>query len=287
MEDDLDLLIDGSLNEVETVLQDEHKPGKPEEETGTVGADAKVTSEEEAVRELQQGPASSDQDSLPGLFQDLMKSLQDENVQKALEGALTCGSSSSGGSTDSSGSTDALIQNLIKGFEDAVGSDENFAKSMASMMSQLIPNDVACEPVQQVAEKLESWLNSHSELPRSDRDRYEGQLRLYQKIVHVYKSNPDPLPEGPRAEIQSLVAELNNHGLPPDDVMKQVATNNESFEDLIKSIGTGEALTTADTDAIEQLADDPVALMKAMSDMARKLEGGESEEGDDEACKQQ
>merc|ERR1740130_2279358 len=152
----------------------------------------------------------------------------------------------------------------------------------------MLSNDLICEPLQQIVDKLEPWLKNQKGLAADERTRYEDQLRLYRKITGLYKSNPDPLPEGPRKEVQDLLAELHLLGQPPDEVMKQIqpATEsgggeegNESFEDFVKSMGLDQGLGSEEKDLLKKLTEDPEELTNALKEMSGSMS--------EEACKQQ
>lgn len=282
--DDLDNLITDSLGGVQSALEGERKaPSVP-----APGAS-------EAVRDLQQGPARPDGAGPPGeeFFQDLVKTFQDEKFQKVMAEALQGGDAApaaastapaaSSGSGGEAGVED-FLQNFLKSFDNAVGSDGDFEQSLTSLMTSMLSNDLICEPLQQIADSLEPWLKNQKGLSAAEQTRYKAQLKLYKQILAVYKSSPDPLPEPARAEVQQLLSELHKLGQPPDEVMRQIAPKEaedggESFEDFMKSMGLDSNLGSAEQDLLKKLSDDPEELTKVMKDMAEGLP--------EEACKQQ
>merc|ERR1719499_728085 len=148
----------------------------------------------------------------------------------------------------------------------------------------MLSNDLICEPLEQISEKLEPWLKSQKGLAQAERNRYEAQLRMYKQILSVYRQSPDPLPDDAQQEVQRLLTELHALGQPPDDVMKQIAPKEadeggESFEDFMKSVGLDDNLGKNEQDLLKKLSEDPEELTKVMKDMAEGLP--------DEACKQQ
>jgi len=306
--DDLDNLIADSLGGVQSALEGERKAAQP--------AAAEKEWAKEAVRELKDGSKPEGANGQPpgeDFFCNLVKTFQDEEFQKTMADALSgkppleaaalapeapadaegatpapaSGSTAPATSSTSGGGGDQaeeFLQGFLKSFDQAVGQDGNFEKGLTSLMTSMLSNDLICEPLQQIVEKLEPYLKSQKNLPQADRTRYENQLRLYKQILSVYSSSSDPLPDAAREEVQRLLTELHSYGQPPDEVMQQVAPKDaaegdESFEDFVKSMGLDGNLGSAEQDLLKKLTEDPEELTKVMKDMAQGLP--------DEACKQQ
>lgn len=322
--DDLDNLIADSLGGVQSALDSERKAATTAPASSAAEAAASKNVAGEAVRELQQGPARPD-DAGDGqgqeeFFSNLVKTFQDENFQKAMASVLqgdappapsaaiaekadakpasdavakaaappdASGGSTAGGSaaSGSEAGVEDFLQNFLKSFDKAVGSDGNFEKSLTSLMTSMLSNDLICEPLQQLADKLEPWLKNHKSLSSSDRERYEAQLRTYQQILQIYRGSPDPLPDSARDEVQKLFSELHGLGEPPEEVMKQISPKDAeegaggNFEDFMKSMGLDSDLGAAEKDLLKKLAEDPEELTNVMKGMADGVP--------DEACNQQ
>mmetsp|Transcript_10370 Transcript_10370/g.23423 ORF Transcript_10370/g.23423 Transcript_10370/m.23423 type:complete len:292 (-) Transcript_10370:62-937(-) len=287
--DDLENLIADSLSSVNTALEGEKKT--------TPGAAPSTT--EEAVKEIQKGPDEKEDPQNEQFFNELAQSYQDEKflaeIAKVLQATESAADIKPAGTSDEAGSggwgdaeTEDFLQGFMKSFESAVSTDDNFAKSLTTLMTSMLSNDLVCEPLTQIADALEPWLQSQPKLPAADRSRYEAQLSLYRKIIAIYKENPDPLPDAAREEVQKHLTELHTHGSPPDEVMQKItpkdaADGNESFEDFIKSTGLGDGFGQAEQDLLKKLTDNPEELTKVMQEMAKELGDGKSDEG----CKTQ
>lgn len=295
MEDDLDNLIADSLGGVQSALEGERKAAAaPAPGRGSA---------EDAVRELQQGPSRPEGQPGPEFFENLLKTFQDPNFQKAIGDALQA---SDGGAAEqpssealalvasSSGSSSAgpkspegpedFLQNFMKSFNSAVGSDSKFEQSLSGLLTSMLSTELLCDPLQQIVDRLEPWLKQQKGLSSSERSRYESQLRVYRQLLAVYKGSPDPLPDAAREQVQRLLAELQAYGQPPDEVMRQIAPKEaeeggESFEDFMKQMGLDSGLGAAEQDLLKKLTEDPEELTKVMKDMAHGLP--------EEACKQQ
>jgi hypothetical protein len=299
-------LIADSLGGVQSAIEGERKAAPA----------AAAPAAGEAVRELQQGPArpSGAAADVPNeeFFANLVKTFQDESFQKAMADVLQAqpvpGEESSGSgvasagageasapeqpkaaaastaaAASSDGGTEEFQQNFLKSFDQAVGTDGNFEKSLTTLMTSMLSNDLICEPLQQIADHLEPWIAKQKGLAPSERSRYEKQLRMYREILSVYKKSPDPLPDDAREEVQRLLSELHTLGQPPEEVMKQItpqeAEDGESFEDFMKTMGLGNDLGAAEQDLLKKLTEDPEELTKVMKEIGE----GKPEE----ACKQQ
>lgn len=278
--DDLDVLIADSLGGVDAVLESERR-------TTTAASGDSKKALGEAVQALRQGPENAGTGN-EELFSALMETLQDADFQKNMSAALQGDAAEKKAGDEAAAASESGVQDFLKGFTETfnstVAADPVFDKEITSFMSSMLSNDLICEPLQQIADHLEPWLKSQKGLSASERSRYEDQLKLYKKICSVYKSNPDPLPEGPRDEVQRLLAQLHTLGQPPEEVMKQIAPKDaeeggESFEDFMKSMGLDQGLGTAEQDLLKKLTEDPEELTKAMKEMAGGLP--------DEGCKQQ
>lgn len=319
--EDLDNLIADSIGGVQSALEGERKAATSSgAAAGPAAGGAQQDWAKEAVKELQQGPGRSDGQAggAPGeeFFSELIKKFQDDNFQKAMADALqgpegdksatpavsdkpasataeappaaASGGSSSSAAAGSGGGGDTgaedFLQNFMKSFDSAMANNGGMEKSLSSLMTSMLSNDLICEPLEQIAEKLEPWLKSQKGLAQSERGRYEAQLKMYKQILHVYRTCGDPLPDNAREEVQRLLTELHALGQPPDEVMRQIApkeaeNGGESFEDFMKSMGLDNNLGGAEQDLLKKLSEDPEELTKVMSEMAEGLP--------EEACKQQ
>lgn len=295
--DDLDNLIADSLAGVQTALEGDRKASSSQ-----VTPDAAAASASEAMKQLKEGPPRDGDGNVvepnEAFFSNLVKSFQEESFQKSMAEALQITAEKESSSSlalagpsappaAESGAED-FLKNFMSSFESAVGNDQGFADQMSSLVTSMLSKDVIVEPLKQIADALEPWLRDQKGLSASERSRYEAQLKLYKEIVHLYKSNSDPLPDGAQQEVHRLLAELHTLGEPPADVMKgiapkEAADGDESFEDFVKSMGLGDNLGAAEQDLLKKLTEDPEELTKVMKDMAGKLDG----ESPEEACKQQ
>lgn len=292
--DDLDNLIADSIGGVTSALESERKAAPPKD----TASDTTARSAGDALRDLKQVPIKGDEgtEGVPNeeFFCNLVKTLQDDNFQTAMadmlqtidtdEAAVANQTDKALSSLTDAAGLENFTQTFLQSFENAVGNDGNFEKSIGSLMTSMLSKELICDPLQQIADNLEPWIQSQSSLSSADRTKYEGQLAQYRKILAVYNNSPDPLPEEAREEVQRLLAELHSLGQPPPEVMAKITPKDadggdESFEDVMKSMGLDKGLGAAEQDLLKKLAEDPEELTKAMKEMAEGLP--------DQDCKQQ
>jgi hypothetical protein len=301
--DDLDNLIADSLGGVHSAIEGERKTAASTTEQSTSQSSGIA---QEAVRELQQEPPQQ-LDGLPPtdeFFGSLSQTFQDAAFQNAMADVLqmadvsaATGSIPDESNTAAKSTSDAAIaddagvedflQTFTHSFDKAVGSDSTFEQNLASMMTSMLSSDLICEPMQQISDSLEKWLKANTSLSAADQGRYDSQLRLYTQVLSICRSNPDPLPDAARGEVQRLLEELHKLGQLPDEVLgeitpKDAGEGGESFEDFMQSMGLNSNLGAAEQDLLKKLTENPDELTKVMKDMAE----GFPEEGAD-ACKQQ
>lgn len=304
--DDLDNLIADSLGGVQSAIESERKPAASAVEQSTSGSGGIAC---EAVRELQQEPPRpvSKVDGQPPtdeFFSSLVQTFQDATFQNAMADVLqNADASAATGSipdeinhADKSASdatmaddpgVEDFLQKFLHSFDEAVGSDSKFEQNLASMMSSMLSSGLICEPLQQISESLEKWLKANTSLSDADQGRYDSQLRLYSQVLSICKSNPDPLPDTVRGEVQRLFEELHKLGQLPDAVLSEITPQDaeeggESFEGFMQSMGLNSNLGAADQDLLKKLTENPEELTKVMKEMAE----GFPEEGAD-TCEQQ
>jgi len=304
--DDLDNLIADSLGGVQSAIEGERKTAASAAEQPTSRSSGVA---QEAVRELQQEPPrpGGEVEGLPPtdeFFGSLAQTFQDAAFQNAMadvlqkadvsaatgsipeEGNHAAKSTSDAAVADDAGVED-FLQKFLYSFDKAVGSDSSFEQNLSSMMASMLSSDLICEPLQQISDSLEKWLKANTGLSAADQGRYDSQLRLYTQVLSICRSNPDPLPDTARGEVQRLLEELHKLGQLPDEVLGEVTPKDageggESFEDFMQSMGLNSNLGAAEQDLLKKLTENPEELTKVMKDMAE----GFPEEGAD-ACKQQ
>jgi peroxin-19 len=116
-----------------------------------------------------------------------------------------------------------LLEKLAEGL-DNLGDDDEFATAVEGMMSQLLSKDVMQEPLTQMHELFGPWMAKHAAgLTADERGRYEAQQACLVKILDAYKSTD----ESAHAGIMGLMHEMQQHGQPPSEIMKELAPGSD------------------------------------------------------------
>merc|ERR1719491_2814505 len=85
-----------------------------------------------------------------------------------------------------------------KSWKDGTNSEQDTLSTMANdegvtparSSPELTPENLIPEPLRELAYAFEPWLRKQEALTNSEMIQFEAQLRLYKKIVAVYKDNP-------------------------------------------------------------------------------------------------
>lgn len=185
--------------------------------------DALSQLESEATEE-EPGPAGSEQSPSAGGSAD--------HTLRLLSRSAEALSSSNPPST--SGGDDGLSADLLKKLAEGLDSmtdDDEFASAVEGMMAQLLSKDVMFEPLSQLRELFIPWMAEHrSELSAEDTARYEAQQVCLGKILAAYESGEEGAP------VMALMHEMQQHGQPPKELMKDLAPGVE-LEALLEGSG--------------------------------------------------
>lgn len=108
-------------------------------------------------------------------------------------------------------------------------------------MSQLLSKDVMQEPLTQLHELFGPWMAKHAaELSADERARYEAQQACLVKILDAFKSTD----ESAHAGVMGLMHEMQQHGQPPSEIMKELAPGSD-LEALLDGCGGGDSAQCA------------------------------------------
>lgn len=136
-----------------------------------------------------------------------------------------------GGGAGADGEFGEILQQLAAGLDELGDSDE-FASAIEGMMAQLVSKDVMHEPLVQLRRLFAPWMEAHAaELSASERARYEAQQEVLERILALYDAGGTE-----HERIIELMHEMQQHGQPPREVMRQLAPGSE-VEALLRSEG--------------------------------------------------
>merc|ERR1719335_400672 len=104
-------------------------------------------------------------------------------------------------------SGDEMMSNMIAEFE-KLGQKEDFDQIVENMLRQLLAKDLMYEPMSKVCDKYET-------LSQDEYQRYGTQYQYFQRIVAVYKYEPDNFPR-----LVELLQDLQKYGQVPSEIIK-------------------------------------------------------------------
>ena len=129
-----------------------------------------------------------------------------------------------------------MMSSIMKDFEKFGGSKDS-DDAIDGVMKQLLSKDIMYEPMKEVSARFPKWLAENKEdLSKEDYQKYGTQYQYFQRIVHVYETEPDNFPR-----IQELMQQIQDFGQPPVDIIKSLAPELEFDSDgMPMMMGGGE-----------------------------------------------
>ena len=126
-----------------------------------------------------------------------------------------------GGASDAAG-MDKIMAEFSKFLKESEG-NEDMKSALDSVVNELLTKDTLYEPMKTLREEYPVWLETNwDKVSNETLENYNAQLDKITEICGFYES-----PEGDKPETQShvfeLLAQLQELGSPPDDLMKKIA----------------------------------------------------------------
>lgn len=122
------------------------------------------------------------------------------------------------GSTKSLNPEEAAMKEMFEKMASPTGMQE----MMDNMLQHLLSKEVLYEPMKEIAEKYPPWLKRNSKkIPDDEIVRYEAQLVKVRAIIAAYEDDATDF-----QTIVTLLQEMQSFGLPPEDIMKEMANKN-------------------------------------------------------------
>ncbi|KAG8460115.1 hypothetical protein KFE25_014260 [Diacronema lutheri] len=160
-------------------------------------------------------------DGVPSAAQGAHDASAEQTLRMLARSAEALSSGSAGGRSGGGGSEDALGANLLKKLAeglDSMSDNDEFATAVEGMMAQLLSRDVMLEPLTQLRALFGPWMEAHAaELHADERARYEAQQACLAQIVAAYEAGEDGAP------VMALMHEMQRHGQPPKELMRELA----------------------------------------------------------------
>ena len=107
----------------------------------------------------------------------------------------------------------------MKEMFEKMASPTGMQEMMDNMLQHLLSKEVLYEPMKEIAEKYPPWLKRNSKkIPDDELVRYEAQLVKVRAIIAAYEDDNTDF-----KHIVTLLQEMQSFGLPPDEIMKEMA----------------------------------------------------------------
>ena len=117
-----------------------------------------------------------------------------------------------------------------------MGQKEDFDQIVENMLRQLLAKDLMYEPMSKVCDKYPEWLaEKYETLSQDEYQRYGTQYQYFQRIVAVYKYEPDNFPR-----LVELLQDLQKYGQVPSEIIKELAPALEFGPDGMPVMNLGE-----------------------------------------------
>ena len=159
-------------------------------------------------------PDPKAQEEQSAKLRETIAALSGQNAQAAAE-AVT----NPDGSTKSLNPEEAAMKQM---FEQMSGAHGGMQKMMDDMLQHLLSKDVLYEPMKEIAAKYPPWIKRNSrKIPDDELVRYEAQLVKVRAIIAAYEDDATTF-----ADIVALLQEMQAFGMPPDEIMKEMANKN-------------------------------------------------------------
>jgi peroxin-19 len=111
-----------------------------------------------------------------------------------------------------------IMSSIMSEF-DKMGSKQDTDTVIDSVMKQLLNKELMYEPMKEVCSRFPAYLASNKDtLSNEEYIRYGKQYQYFQKICHVYETEPDNF-----IRLMELMQDIQEYGQPPVDIIKELA----------------------------------------------------------------
>ncbi|KAL3817831.1 hypothetical protein ACHAXA_002698 [Cyclostephanos tholiformis] len=133
--------------------------------------------------------------------------------------------------------SEEMMSSIMNDFE-KMGNENNSNNLVDNVMKQLLDKDLMYEPMREVCARFPKYLAENKErISQEEYTRYGKQYQYFQKIVHVYETEP-----GNFDRLMGLMQDIQEYGQPPADIIKELAPDLEFDEEgmpIMDPIGRG------------------------------------------------
>ena len=105
-----------------------------------------------------------------------------------------------------------------------------------NVMKQLLDRDIMYEPMKEVCTRFPKYLAEHKDtLSPEEYTRYGTQYQYFQRIVHVYETEPNNFDR-----LMELMQDIQEYGQPPVEIIQELAPELEFDAEGMPMFNPGE-----------------------------------------------
>lgn len=114
--------------------------------------------------------------------------------------------------------SEEIMSTLMNEFEQ-MGNKDDSNIVVDNVMKQLLDRDIMYEPMKEVCTRFPKYLAEHKDILSSEEyTRYGTQYQYFQRIVHVYETEPNNFDR-----LMELMQDIQEYGQPPVEIIKELA----------------------------------------------------------------
>lgn len=117
---------------------------------------------------------------------------------------------------------DNLMNEFTNFLKESEG-NEDMKSALDSVVNELLTKDTLYEPMKTLRDEYPNWLeNNWDKVSQQNLEQYNNQLEKITEICKFYEDNPE-MSSATQSKAFELLAQLQDLGSPPDDLMKKIA----------------------------------------------------------------
>jgi peroxin-19 len=127
-----------------------------------------------------------------------------------------------------------IMSSIMSEF-DKMGTKKDTDTVIDSVMKQLLNKELMYEPMKEVCNRFPTYLATNKDvLSIEEYQRYGNQYQYFQKICHIYETEPDNF-----VRLMELMQDIQEYGQPPVDIIKELAPDLQFDETGMPIMGSG------------------------------------------------
>lgn len=127
-----------------------------------------------------------------------------------------------------------IMSSIMSEF-DKMGTKKDTDTVIDSVMKQLLNKELMYEPMKEVCNRFPTYLATNKDvLSIEEYQRYGNQYQYFQKICHIYETEPDNF-----VRLMELMQDIQEYGQPPVGIIKELAPDLQFDETGMPIMGSG------------------------------------------------